>query len=108
MFIKNTIVWKFPLWLSRLRTLQSVCEVQSRALLGGFKNPVLLQAAAWVEDVAQIWYCCGCGIAVAMVLLWLWHRPAAAAMIRPLAWELPYAVGVALKKKKEFPLWLSG
>ena len=31
-------------------------------------------------------------------LLWLWCRPAAAALIRPLAWELPYAVGAALKK----------
>ena len=29
----------------------------------------------------------------------LWCRPAAAALISPLAWELPYAVGVALKKK---------
>ena len=26
-------------------------------------------------------------------------RPAAAALIRPLAWELPYAVGVALKRQ---------
>ena len=26
--------------------------------------------------------------------------PAAAAPIRPLAWELPYALGAALKKKK--------
>ena len=25
------------------------------------------------------------------VLLWLWGRPAAAALIRPLAWELPHA-----------------
>ena len=33
-------------------------------------------------------------------LLWLWYRPAAAALIRPLAWELPYATGVALKGKK--------
>ena len=31
-------------------------------------------------------------------LLWLWHRPAAIAPIGPLAWELPYVVGVALKK----------
>ena len=30
-------------------------------------------------------------------LLWLWHRPAAVAPIQPLAWELPYAMGVALK-----------
>ena len=34
-------------------------------------------------------------------LLWLWRRPAAAAAIRPLAWELPYATGVALKSKKK-------
>ena len=32
------------------------------------------------------------------VLLWLWCRPAATALIRPLAWESPYAMGVALKK----------
>ena len=31
-------------------------------------------------------------------LLWLWRRLAAAAPIQPLAWEPPYAVGVALKK----------
>jgi len=35
------------------------------------------------------------------VLLWLWCRPAAAALIRPIAWELPYAAGVALKRKKK-------
>ena len=39
-------------------------------------------------------------------LLWLWRRPAAIALIRPLDWEPPYAIGVALKsggeKKKEF------
>ena len=34
------------------------------------------------------------------VLLWLWHRLAATALIQPLAWELLYAVGVALKSKK--------
>ena len=33
-------------------------------------------------------------------LLWLWLRPAAVAPIEPLAWNLPYAVGVALKSKK--------
>ena len=39
-------------------------------------------------------------------LLWLWHRPAAAAPIQPLAWELPYATHAALKskkRKKKFP-----
>ena len=34
-------------------------------------------------------------------LLWLWRKLAAAAPIRPLAWELPYAMGVALERKKE-------
>ena len=34
------------------------------------------------------------------VLLWLWQRPAAVAVIQPIAWELQYAAGMALKKKK--------
>ena len=34
------------------------------------------------------------------MLLWLWWRLAAAAWIPPLAWELPCAVGAALKKKQ--------
>ena len=33
-------------------------------------------------------------------LLWLWHRLAAIAPIRRLAWEPPYAAGVALEKTK--------
>ena len=32
-------------------------------------------------------------------LLWLW--PAAVVQIRPLAWELPYAMGAALKSEKK-------
>jgi len=35
------------------------------------------------------------------VLWWLWHRLAATALIRPLAWEPPYAVGAALEKGKK-------
>ena len=34
-----------------------------------------------------------------LVESWLWCRPAAAA--QPLAWELPYAAGVALKIKRK-------
>ena len=34
-------------------------------------------------------------------MLWLWHRLAAIAAIRPLAWVLPYASGVALKRQKK-------
>ena len=38
------------------------------------------------------------------MLLWLWHRLASVAPTGPLAWELPYAAGAAvkrIKKKKE-------
>ena len=36
-----------------------------------------------------------------LVLLWLWHKPVATAPTRPLAWEPPYASGVALKRQKD-------
>ena len=46
-----------------------------------------------------------CGVGHRWVLdllwLWLWHRPAATALIRPLAWEPPYALGAALKGQKD-------
>ena len=52
---------------------------------------------------------CGVGgrIGLNPALLWLWRRLAATAPIRPLAWERPYAMGVAQeiakrqKKKKK-------
>ena len=45
---------------------------------------------------------CGVGhrLGLGLVLLWLWRRPVAAAVIQPLAWEPPYALGAALKRKK--------
>ena len=49
----------------------------------------------WVQDLALPW------TGSDLVLLLLWHRPAATALIRPLAWEPPYAVGVALRKTKK-------
>ena len=45
--------------------------------------------------------CVGCGRGSDPVLLWLWCRPAAVAPILPLAWELPHASGVGLKRKKK-------
>ena len=36
-----------------------------------------------------------------LALLRLWCRLATTALIRPLAWEPPYAVGVALKRQKK-------
>ena len=57
--------------------------------------------AQWVKDPG----CCrSCGVGGRCssdpALLWLRHRPAAVAPIQPLAWELPYALCVALKSKK--------
>ena len=48
------------------------------------KDPTLLKAVVYAADVAQI--------------LLLWCRPAEAAPIRLLVWELPYATAVALKR----------
>ena len=36
-----------------------------------------------------------------LTLLWLWCRLVAVALIRPLAWEPPYAAPTALPKKKK-------
>jgi len=48
-----------------------------------------------------------CGVGLRLVLdlallwLWLWHRPAATALIGPLAWEPPYAVRSSPRKGKK-------
>ena len=42
----------------------------------------------------------GCRRGSDTALLWLWHRPAAIAPIRPLAWEPLYAVEAGLEKTK--------
>ena len=46
---------------------------------------------------------CGVGLRRGwdLELLWLWCRPAAVAPFKPLVWELPFAVGAALKSKKK-------
>ena len=55
-----------------------------------------------VRDAARIPRGCGVGrkLGLDLELLWLWHRLAAIALIRPLVWELPYAVGAVLKRRK--------
>ena len=72
------------LWLSRFRTLYSVCE--NVGLIPGLaqwvKDPVLLQAAVQVVDVARIPHCCSCGVG-------------------RLAQEPPYVAGVAIKRENK-------
>ena len=43
----------------------------------------------------------GCRCGSDLALLWLWCRLVAEALIQALAWELPYAAGVALKSKNK-------
>ena len=43
----------------------------------------------------------GCRRGSDPALLWLWYRLAATAPIRPLAWEPPYAEGVAKRNSKD-------
>ena len=43
---------------------------------------------------------CGIGRRHGSVLLWLWCRLVATALIRPLAWEPPYAAEAAPEKAK--------
>ena len=47
----------------------------------------------------------GCRRGSDPAVLWLWCRPAAAALIRPLARELSYAACMALKRKRKKKLW---
>ena len=75
---------EFLLWLSRLKTLQSVHE--DSGLIPGLSQ--------WVKDPAccrELW--CRLqmrlGSGVAVTLLWLRCRPAATAPIQSLAWEPP-------------------
>ena len=58
--------------------------------------------AQWLKSRHFRGNACGIGRRLSLdpTLLWLWHRPAATASIRPLAWEPPYAAGVALEKTK--------
>ena len=64
--------------------------------------------AQWVKEPVLPWgvaVSCGVGRRGSSdpALRWLWCRPAATTLIRPLAWEPPYATGITLKKQKHPP-----
>ena len=63
-------------------------QVQSLTSLSGLRSGVAVSCGV------------GCRCSSDPALLWLWHRPAAVALIQPLAWELPCTLGAALKKNK--------
>ena len=64
-------------------------RVQSLALLSGLRINIAMNRGM----------CHRHGLNLA--LLWLWCRLAAAPLIQPLAWERPYATGVARKRPKK-------
>ena len=82
-----------PVMAQRVMNTTSIHKMQigSLAPLSGLKDLALLRAVVEIADAAQMWWCCGCGV-----------RPAAAAPIGPLAWELEehmeYAARATLKK----------
>ena len=70
--------------------------VRSLASLSGLRNWHVLSCGVGFRPVLYV----GCRHRLYPTLLWLWHRPAATALIGPLTWEPPCAVGAALKKQK--------
>ena len=58
-----------------------------------------LGLAQWVKDWALLQFALRLGMCWDSMVLW--HRPAGAAQIRRLAWELPCASSVALKRKEK-------
>ena len=87
-------------------------STRKQSLRSSHRGSVITNLTSIREDVGSIPGLVGQGSGVALscgvnhrcgldpTLLWLWCRPAAAP-IRPLAWELACAMGVALKKKKK-------
>ena len=66
--------------------------VQSLASLSGLR----------IQHCCERW--CRLQMQLRPALLWLQYRPAAAALMRPLAWEPPYTPGAAPPQKKKFTL----
>ena len=89
--LRNRAAVEFLLWLRGLRTwlVSWGCRFDPWPLSVG-----------WGSNVAMI-CAVGCRCDSDPPLLWLWCRMAAVALIQTLAWELPNAMGAALKSKKK-------
>ena len=88
---------EFLSWLSRLRTQLVSMRMQVRSLASLIGLRIQCGHELWCRSQMRLG---------GFTWLWLWCRPAAAVAIQPLAWELPYATGAALKRQgagKDFP-----
>ena len=89
----------------KLKKFQGVPAVAQR-VRNPTKHPWGSGFEPWPHSVgygSSVAKSCGVGhrYSSSLVLLWLCCRPAAAAAIRPLVLELPYASGVAAKRKRK-------
>ena len=88
MFFENCrILSGLSSWWTRLASMRM--QVWSLAALSRLR--IWCYPELWCRS--QTWF--------GSALLWLWCRLAAIALIRPLAWEPPYAMGAALERLKK-------
>ena len=81
-------IWELRIWHSRNKPTRNHKVAGSiLALLSGLRSGIAVNCGSYRCSLDP-------------VLLWLWCRPAALALIRPLAWKSPYAVGVAQEMAK--------
>lgn len=78
---------ELPLWFGWIKTRRCFSE-DVASILASFSG--------WGPSAAAS---CGIGGRGRSDPVWLWHRPVAAALVPPLAWELLHAAGVATKSK---------
>ena len=95
-YVLNEWNWEFRFWLSSIRTQKVFTRMQVRSLasFSGLR----------IQCCHELW--CRSQTGLDPALLWLWCGRAATAPIRPLPWELPYAAGMALKRKKKNQIYV--
>ena len=90
-------------WYLKMMSRSSCCGLAVMSLTCIYKDEGSIPGITqWVKDPVLPMSCdVGCRQGSDLVLLWLWHGPEPIALFWFLAWELPYAAGAALKRKKK-------